>query len=92
MVCVSTPSPRFAGVSRQNHSNTYVLFAGLVSAVFPVDKLLEHALKTAEKIAGLSKLSTGIAKEAINSGKETLRIFQCTEINNSYVLHILLLP
>ncbi|KAK3724976.1 hypothetical protein QZH41_005876 [Actinostola sp. cb2023] len=44
--------------------------AGLVSAVFPVDKLIHSALKTAEKIAGLSKLSTGIAKEAINAGYE----------------------
>ncbi|KXJ22827.1 enoyl-CoA hydratase, mitochondrial [Exaiptasia diaphana] len=46
------------------------LQAGLVSAVFPVDKLLEKTLKTAEKIASLSKLSVGIAKEAINAGYE----------------------
>ncbi|XP_031562777.1 enoyl-CoA hydratase, mitochondrial-like [Actinia tenebrosa] len=46
------------------------LQSGLVSAVFPVDELVNKAQKTAEKIAGLSKLSVGIAKETINAGYE----------------------
>ena len=43
-------------------------FAGLVSKVFPVEELVNEAVKTAEKIAGLSKIAVQLAKEAVNTG------------------------
>lgn len=39
---------------------------GLVSKVFPVDKLLEEAVKLGEKIGSNSQLTVGIAKECVN--------------------------
>lgn len=45
--------------------------AGLVSRVVPVEDLLDDALKTAEKIAGLSLPSVMMAKEAVNRAYET---------------------
>ncbi|KAM8806396.1 enoyl-CoA hydratase, mitochondrial [Eudromia elegans] len=45
--------------------------AGLVSKIFPVDKLLEAAISCAEKIASNSKLVTAIAKESVNAAFET---------------------
>jgi enoyl-CoA hydratase len=47
---------------------------GLVSAVFPVDKVVEEAIKTAEKIANYSKTVVQLAKEAVNAGKYLLLI------------------
>jgi len=44
--------------------------AGLVSAVVPGDKLLEHALSIARSIASLSKPIVALAKEAVNSAFE----------------------
>lgn len=44
--------------------------AGLVSRVFPVDKLLDEAVKTAEKIASFSKLTAALCKEAVNASQE----------------------
>ncbi|KAI0218131.1 Enoyl-CoA hydratase, mitochondrial [Lamellibrachia satsuma] len=45
--------------------------AGLVSKVFPQDQLVDEAIKTAEKIAGLSRIIVAMAKEAINTSFET---------------------
>jgi len=42
--------------------------AGLVAKVVPVDQLVDEAVKTAEKIAGMSKTIVGLCKEAINAG------------------------
>ncbi|CAF1118456.1 unnamed protein product [Rotaria sp. Silwood1] len=44
---------------------------GLVSAVFPAEKLVEEAIKTAEKIASHSKIITQLVKEAVNAAFET---------------------
>lgn len=44
--------------------------AGLVSKVFPVDQVVDEAIKTAEQIAGFSKLTVGMCKEAVNSAYE----------------------
>ncbi|XP_062375501.1 enoyl-CoA hydratase, mitochondrial [Sardina pilchardus] len=44
--------------------------AGLVSRVFPVDQLVAEAVKTAEKIAGNSKLVSAMAKEAVSAAFE----------------------
>ncbi|CAG8543811.1 2661_t:CDS:10 [Acaulospora colombiana] len=41
---------------------------GLVSRIFPVDKVLEEAIKLGQEIAGLSQPSVQAAKESINSG------------------------
>ncbi|KAJ8923105.1 hypothetical protein NQ315_001658 [Exocentrus adspersus] len=44
---------------------------GLVSKVFPVDKLLEETVKLAEKIGNNSQLTTAMAKECVNTAFET---------------------
>ena len=41
---------------------------GLVSEVFPVEELVNEAIKTAFKISSLSKTAAQIAKEAVNTG------------------------
>ena len=43
--------------------------AGLVSKVLPPETLVDEAVKTAEKIAGHSKVITMMAKEAVNACK-----------------------
>ncbi|XP_009080734.1 PREDICTED: enoyl-CoA hydratase, mitochondrial, partial [Acanthisitta chloris] len=45
--------------------------AGLVSKVFPVEKLLDAAIACAEKIASNSKLVAAMAKESVNAAYET---------------------
>jgi enoyl-CoA hydratase len=49
----------------------FVLYTGLVSRVFPVDQLVNEAIKTAEKIAALSKPVVKRAKAAVNAAYET---------------------
>ncbi|XP_025104967.1 enoyl-CoA hydratase, mitochondrial-like isoform X2 [Pomacea canaliculata] len=44
--------------------------AGLVSKVFPVETLVDEAVKTAEKIAGFSKIIVAMCKEAVKSSEE----------------------
>ncbi|XP_076441812.1 enoyl-CoA hydratase, mitochondrial-like [Babylonia areolata] len=44
--------------------------AGLVSKVVPAGDLVDEAVKTAEKIAGYSKLTTALCKEAVNASQE----------------------
>ncbi|XP_074597465.1 enoyl-CoA hydratase, short chain 1 [Brevipalpus obovatus] len=44
---------------------------GLVSRVFPTDKLLDEAIKLAEKICVHSKLIAAIAKDSVNNSFET---------------------
>ncbi|KAL1494971.1 hypothetical protein ABEB36_010470 [Hypothenemus hampei] len=44
---------------------------GLVSKVFPVDKLLEETIKLAEKITSNSQLITKLCKESVNIAFET---------------------
>lgn len=40
---------------------------GLVSKVFPVEELVNEAVKLGEKISGMSKVSVAMAKEAVNA-------------------------
>lgn len=44
---------------------------GLVSKVFPVDQLVDEAIKTADIIAGQSKMSARMVKEATNAAYES---------------------
>ena len=41
--------------------------AGLVSKVFPVEELVDEAVKLGEKIAGMSQVAIAIAKEAVSA-------------------------
>merc|ERR1712156_1132614 len=43
---------------------------GLVAKVFPVEQLVEEAVKTADHIAGLSQIAVAIAKESTNAAAE----------------------
>ena len=43
---------------------------GLVSKVFPVDLLVDEAVKTADKIASQSKMTVQLCKEATNAAME----------------------
>ncbi|XP_076442726.1 enoyl-CoA hydratase, mitochondrial-like, partial [Babylonia areolata] len=61
--------------------------AGLVSKVVPAGDLVDEAVKTAEKIAGYSKLTAALCKEAVNASQEMslseglhleLRLFHAT--------------
>ena len=45
--------------------------AGLVSRIIPLDKLLDEAIETAEKIAKLSMPSVMMAKECVNRAYES---------------------
>jgi len=44
---------------------------GLVSKVFPIDQLVDEAIKTADIIAGQSKMSARMVKEATNAAYES---------------------
>ncbi|XP_028916480.1 enoyl-CoA hydratase, mitochondrial isoform X1 [Ornithorhynchus anatinus] len=44
--------------------------AGLVSRIFPVEKLVEEAILCGEKISGNSKIVTAMAKESVNAAFE----------------------
>ena len=46
--------------------------------MLPQDELVPEAIRTAEKIAGLSKIIVRMAKEAVNSGKSgACKIARC---------------
>jgi enoyl-CoA hydratase len=45
--------------------------SGLVSRIFPVDKLMEEVLAIAEKIASMSQPAAAMAKSAVNRALET---------------------
>ncbi len=71
--------PRFVGKSKamdmvltgRNMDAAEAERCGLVSRVVPLDRLLDEAVATAEKIAALSLPITMIAKEAVNRAFET---------------------
>lgn len=50
---------------------TYNLFSGLVSKVFPADKLVDETVKLADKISSHSPLIVSLCKEAVNTALET---------------------
>lgn len=51
-------------------SATEAATAGLVSKVFPADQLVDEAVKTADHIASLSKITVQICKESTNAAYE----------------------
>ncbi len=40
---------------------------GLVSKVFPVEELVDEAVKLGEKVSGMSKVAVAMAKEAVHA-------------------------
>ena len=42
---------------------------GLVSKVFPVDELVNEAVKLGEKISSMSKVTVAMAKETVNAAE-----------------------
>lgn len=46
------------------------MLSGLVSAVYPADKLLDEVIEKAEEIASNSQITTQIAKECVNKGNK----------------------
>jgi len=71
--------PRFVGKSKAMEivltgnriKADEALRIGLVSAVFPNEKVVDEAIKTAEKIASHSRIVVQLAKEAVNAAFET---------------------
>lgn len=49
-------------------SNPYFLSAGLVSRVFPMEKVVDEALATAQEISRYSWPVVSMCKEAVNKG------------------------
>lgn len=56
---------------RENTIYSINFISGLVSRVFPVDKLLEETVKLAERIGTHSPLIVKMAKQAVNQAYET---------------------
>lgn len=63
------PVPAVCGDSRELSHHLPLSILGLVSKIFPVEKLVDAAVACAEKIASNSKLVAAMAKESVNSGK-----------------------
>lgn len=57
------------------------MFLGLVSKVFPADKVVEEAIKLAEKIGSLSKITVQLAKKAVNACKQNCGLCIAYEVH-----------
>ena len=58
--------------------------AGLVSKVFPVEEVVDEAVKLGERIAGMSKVAAAMAKECVNAA-DNLSLDEGMEIYNDYL-------
>lgn len=58
----------------------FFICLGMVNKVFPVNKVVEEAVKLGEKIASHSPSVVTIAKEAVNAGKEIFKIASSNSI------------
>lgn len=67
---------------------TFHSFVGLVSKIFPAEELVNEAIKTAEKISGLSKIAVQIAKEAVNTGTVTAHVVTCMTNSKVVTVHL----
>ncbi len=57
--------------ARGNYSAQAALEMGLVNYVYPLDQLMDEALKLAEEIAAQAPIAVSLCKEAINVGMQT---------------------
>lgn len=57
--------------ARGNYSAQDALDMGLVNYVYPLDQLMDEALKLAEEIAAQAPIAVSLVKEAVNVGMQT---------------------
>ena len=57
--------------ARGNYTAQDALAMGLVNYVYPLDQLMDEAMKLAEEIAAQAPIAVSLVKEAVNVGMQT---------------------